>query len=191
MLCRPMTAAGFGLPFGLWFFWRLVRLAVRSTANDAGTSARLQSAAGLGGPIVLGLILLFFYNRAIPGNGLLSPYQLYTDTYTPRHVYGFNNVVRGEQRLGPRVMENYDRWAENLSPKLAVKNEVERLASSARWTLGLIPLAMAGVVFLIAMFWRVELRWKLINASVPTGSSASWAGTMCSRRPRYCSYSSR
>jgi hypothetical protein len=166
MLCRPMTAAGFGLPFGLWFFWRLVRLAVRSTANDAGTSARLQSAACLGGPIVLGLILLFFYNRAITGNGLLSPYQLYTDTYTPRHVYGFNNVVRGEQRLGPRVMENYDRWAENLSPKLAVKNEVERLASSARWTLGLIPLAMAGVVFLIAMFWRVELRWKLITASV-------------------------
>ncbi len=24
MLCRPMTAAGFGLPFGLWFAWRLV-----------------------------------------------------------------------------------------------------------------------------------------------------------------------
>ena len=25
MLCRPMTAAGFGLPFGLWFLWWLVR----------------------------------------------------------------------------------------------------------------------------------------------------------------------
>jgi hypothetical protein len=165
MLCRPMTAAGFGLPFGLWFVWRLVRPSARSTANAAGVTARFQSAACLGGPIVLGFILLIFYNRAITGSGLLSPYQLYTDTYTPRHVYGFNNVVRGEQHVGPRVMENYDRWADNLTPKLAVKNEAERLASSARWTLGLILLAMAGVVFLIAVFWRVELRWKLIAAA--------------------------
>jgi hypothetical protein len=166
MLCRPMTAAGFGLPFGLWFASRLIRPSAHSIENDAGNSVRLQNAACLGGPIVLGFLLLFFYNRAITGNGLLSPYQLYTDTYTPRHVYGFDNVVRGEQHVGPRVMESYDRWAENLTPKLALKNEVERLASSARWTLGMIPLAMAGVVFLIAVLWRIELRWKLVAAAV-------------------------
>ena len=166
MLCRPMTAAGFGLPFGAWFLWQLVRPTSSSSANTTRSVGRLQSAACLVAPLLLGLALMFFYNRAITGSGLLSPYQLYNDVYTPRHVYGFNNVTRGERRVGPRVMETYDRWAENLTPRLALSNERERLESSARWTLGLIPLAMAGVVFLIAVLWRTELRWKLIAASV-------------------------
>ena len=113
-----------------------------------------------------GLALLFFYNRAITGNGLLSPYQLYTDTYTPRHVYGFNNVVRGQAHVGPRVIDNYDRWAKNLDPQLALANEVERLEASARWTLGVVPIALAAVIFLIAVCWTAELRWKLVAASV-------------------------
>jgi hypothetical protein len=166
MLCRPMTAAGFGLPFGIWFLWRLLRPAAVSTANVPRPATRLRTALCLGAPLLIGLGLLFFYNRAITGTGLLSPYQLYTDTYTPRHVYGFNNVVRGERRVGPRVMESYDLWAKNLTPRLALENEKERLTSSARLTLGLIPLAMAGVVFLIAILWRVEMRWKLVAASV-------------------------
>lgn len=164
MLCRPMTAAGFGLPFGIWFVWQLFRKSPRSA--PAPLKVKLRATACLAAPLVLGLVLLFVYNRAITGDGLLSPYQLYTDTYTPRHVYGFNNVVRGEHRVGPRVMETYDRWAENLTPNLALRNEKERLASSARLTLGLIPLAMAGVVFLIALLWRIELRWRLVAASV-------------------------
>ena len=89
----------------------------------------------------------FLYDRAITGNGFVSPYQLYTDTYTPRHVYGFNNVLRGEQRLGPKVLDKYDRWAENLTPRLAVENVAARAAASARWTLGTVPLTMAVVVF--------------------------------------------
>jgi hypothetical protein len=164
MLCRPMTAAGFALPFGIWFVWQLFRDSPRST--PAPLTVKLQATGCLAAPLVLGLALMFVYNHAITGDGLLSPYQLYTDTYTPRHVYGFNNVVRGEARIGPRVMETYDRWAENLTPSLAWQNEKERLASSARLTLGLIPLAMAGVVFLIAILWRIEMRWRLVAASV-------------------------
>ncbi|HEV3303302.1 MAG TPA: hypothetical protein VG055_26855 [Planctomycetaceae bacterium] len=164
MLCRPMTAAGFALPFGIWFLWQL--LGRRPQSASSSLTMKLQGAACLAAPLVLGLGLLVFYNRAITGDGLLSPYQLYTDTYTPRHVYGFNNVVRGEARIGPRVMQIYDRWAENLTPSLALQNEKERLASSARLTLGLIPLAMAGVVFLIALLWRIEMRWRLVAASV-------------------------
>ncbi|HEV8071965.1 MAG TPA: hypothetical protein VGP76_29895 [Planctomycetaceae bacterium] len=164
MLCRPMTAAGFALPFGIWFVWQLFRKSPRSA--PAPLAVKLQATACLAAPLVLGLALMFVYNRAITGDGLLSPYQLYTDTYTPRHVYGFNNVVRGERRVGPRVMEGYDRWAENLTPRLAWQNEKERLASSARWTLGLIPLAMAGVIFVVALVWRLETRWQLVAASV-------------------------
>jgi hypothetical protein len=163
MLCRPMTAAGFGVPFGVWFLWQLFRDSPRAPAL---LSTRLKTAAWLAAPLALGFSLLFFYNQAITGDGLLSPYQLYTDTYTPRHVYGFNNVVKGERRLGPRVMQNYDEWAKNLTPRLALENEKERLQASARWTLGLIPLAMAGVLFVFAVMWRLEMRWKLVAASV-------------------------
>lgn len=164
MLCRPMTAAGFGLPFGVWMLARLAR----GVGTSAGEEQRrlLRGTLFLSLPLVAGFALLFLYNRAITGNGFLSPYQLYTDTYTPRHVYGFNNVVRGQQHVGPKVIDNYDRWAKNLDPQLAFANEVERLQASARWTLGLVPLALAAVIFLIAACWTVELRWKLVAASV-------------------------
>jgi len=219
MLCRPMTAAGFGMPFGIWLVAELGRRLshrVRSGGIERPTpsppaplprggegggvpvsaplakdcvapkfshlSPRGRGAGGegpfqhgptlwkaclwLASPIVLGLVLLFFYNRAITGNGLVTPYQLYTDTYTPRHVYGFNNVARGQQRAGPRVMQSYDEWAKNLTPQLALENEKERLEASARWTLGLVPVAMAGVIFLIAVFWSAETRWKLVALSI-------------------------
>jgi hypothetical protein len=164
MLCRPMTAAGFGLPFGIWMLARLAS-GLRQPAIDDGRRL-LRSALCLAAPLIVGLTLLFFYNRAITGSGFVSPYQLYTDTYTPRHVYGFNNVVRRQEHIGPRVIDNYDRWAKNLDSQLALANEVERLEASARWTLALVPIALAAVIFLIAVCWTAELRWKLVAASV-------------------------
>jgi hypothetical protein len=164
MLCRPMTAAGFALPLGIWMLARLAG-GLRQSATDDGRRL-LRGTLCLAGPLVVGLALLFVYNRAITGNGFLSPYQLYTDTYTPRHVYGFNNVVRGQAHVGPRVIDNYDRWAKNLDPQLALANEIDRLEASARWTLGLVPIAMAGVILLIAVLWSAETRWKLVAASV-------------------------
>jgi hypothetical protein len=98
----------------------------------------------LGGPLLLGGVVLCWYNQAVMGSATQSPYQFYTDRYTPRHVYGFNNVIRGEQHLGPKVIDNYDRWAENLTPQLAARNEWVRLISSWRWTWGILPLC--GVV---------------------------------------------
>ena len=140
MLCRPMTAAGFGLPFGLWYAW-LATACSASCAKTTPTAARSPCSATARcvpwpGRWSLGLAALFLYNRAITGNGLFSPYQLYTDTYTPRHVYGFNNVERGQEQLGPKVLDNYDRWAKNLTPHLALANE-SSAGASARWTLGL------------------------------------------------------
>lgn len=90
-----------------------------------------------------------WYSWTITGDPFVSPYQLYTDEYTPRHVYGFNNVVRGKERLGPHVVENYDTWAENLTPALAARNTGRRLLASLRLTLGIVPIAFAVLFLLI------------------------------------------
>ncbi len=105
------------------------------------------------------------YNKSITGRALTSPYQLYTDIYTPRHVYGFHNVTRGEQHLGPKVLDRYDRWAENLTLPLALKKMGIRLVASGRWTVGLVPL-ICLVAMLICRWrtWNSDL--KLIVASI-------------------------
>ncbi|HID24681.1 MAG TPA: hypothetical protein EYP14_20100, partial [Planctomycetaceae bacterium] len=163
MLCRPLTAFGVGLPFGLVFAAAWLRAIIGDRADDRKVFLRL--AIGLGGPILAGLLLLFAYDRAITGSGWMTPYQLYTDTYTPRHVYGFNNVVRGEQRLGPRVLDNYDRWAENLTLPLAMRNVRNRLLASWQWTVGLVPLLMTTIVFVVRP-WQTNRGWWLIGAAI-------------------------
>lgn len=173
MLCRPMTAAGFALPFGIWLFYLLIKSCFNKTKVSTDVESPKSNtkrsawvlAAGLAIPLSCGLTGLFFYNQSITGSGWNMPYQVYTDVYTPRHVYGFNNVVRGEQKLGPKVLENYDKWAENLTPKLAMQNVVDRFLASLQWTLGLTPLALAGLIFLITECRQWSRLW-LIFASI-------------------------
>ena len=140
MLCRPMTAAGFGLPFGVHLIYTSFGRAVH-----AKSAKPLAGLAWMGLPIAIGFGFLLFYNAAITGDAFKTPYQLYTDIYTPRHVYGFNNVVRGEQHIGPKVIENYDTWAKNLDWPLALSNVFNRLVASMQWTLALVPLVMTLV----------------------------------------------
>ncbi|MCH9652354.1 MAG: hypothetical protein K0U86_04210 [Planctomycetes bacterium] len=173
MLCRPMTAAGFALPFGIWLVLMLIRSCFRNKDNTTQSEAdKLKSPrsawvliVGLAIPIGSGLTSLFFYNQSITGSGWKMPYQVYTDIYTPRHVYGFNNVIRGEQKLGPKVLHNYDIWAQNLTPELAIQNVQNRFVASLQWTLGLVPLGLAGLVFLITEC-RHWSRWWLVFASI-------------------------
>ncbi|QDT97045.1 ArnT family glycosyltransferase [Gimesia aquarii] len=173
MLCRPMTAAGFALPFGIWLLLLLIKPcfskkdhSAKSESQDSKTKRPAWVlTTGLAIPLSCGLLGLFFYNQSITGSGWKMPYQLYTDIYTPRHVYGFNNVIRGEQKLGPKVLENYDKWAENLTPTLAVQNVQNRFLASLQWTLGIIPLGLAGLIFLITEI-RKASRWWMIFASI-------------------------
>ncbi len=164
MLCRPATAAGVALPFGIWFAGWLVW-------STAARQDRVRAALLLAIPLVAGWGVMIAYNSAITGRWWQSPYQLYTDHYTPRHVYGFNNVVRGLERQGdrtlPYVTRNYDVWALNLTPALAVDNTKNRVIASLRWTLGFVPivwLCLAGAVAL----WRQHTGWKLIAAAIVT-----------------------
>ena len=172
MLCRPMTAAGVGLPFGVWLVWknglgpRGQGLGPEKKSIELPLSPSpllLLSIMGL--PIFAGIAIQLLYNQSITGQALHSPYQLYTDIYTPRHGYGFHNVERGERHLGPKVLDHYDRWAENLTLPLAIDKMGIRAVVSGRWTLGLVPLAF--VVVWVVWNWR---RWsgelKLIVASI-------------------------
>ncbi len=184
MLCRPMTAAGVALPFGAYLLWWAMaqesgpewwsspfdktpappETRSPSQSRQLQRGHRLLALAALGIPLIVAGIGLAFYDRAITGSVWTTPYSLYTDIYTPRHVYGFDNVVRGEKHLGPRVLENYDKWAENLTPALAAKNAAARLVASFKWTLGLLPLtlALAGGLLL----WRRLPRgiWLILAA---------------------------
>ncbi len=179
MLCRPMTAAGVGLPFGVWFGWWLLtgRGGSSRGTQPVGLEAqhgrwgpqpvglRVRTAVALCAPLVAGFAGLLCLDQAVTGDPLLTPYQQYTDIYTPRHVYGFNNRARGETRLGPKVLENYDVWAENLTPGLAARNIWRRFVSSFRWTLGIVPLIMTTMVFLVtADRWSRD--WWLIAAAI-------------------------
>jgi hypothetical protein len=116
-------------------------------------------------PLVVGFVVLGIHNKALTGSVMMTPYQTFTDIYTPRHVYGFYNKTRGEQHLSPRVLENYDRWAEDLTPALAVENSKNRLIASWQWTVGLVPLLAATVVFVLTGSSR-DRRWCLIFTAI-------------------------
>ncbi len=161
MLGRPMTAAGFALPFGIWFL-NHVRKAV--TASDASVSAvpllrrpavrlSIGNVILLGTPLLIGGAVLLIMNRSITGHWLSSAYQYYTDNWTPRHRYGFNNADRGALFARPdNVMAAYDEWAINLTPWVALSNVIGRMYASILWSFGLLPLA-AGLLFAFPMTW--------------------------------------
>ncbi len=163
MLARPMTAAGFALPCGILLLVWAIRGDIEADTPPRSRRLLLMSLVGL--PILIGLLGLGVYNHSVTGSAMITPYQRYTDVYTPRHVYGFNNVVRGEQRLGPKVIDNYDRWAENLTPQLAAENTLTRWLVSWQWILGIVPLGMGLLMFLIIGGPRSRLEW-LIPASI-------------------------
>lgn len=176
--CRPMTAAGAslfsGVAFGWWWLsgqgaWLTSATVAKHAASGESRLSfpqRSRLAVALAGPLLIGIAGLMLYQRELTGALSLSPYQLYTDRYTPRHVYGFNNVVRGEQRLGPKVIEGYDRWAENLTGELALQNVGRRLVSSWRWTLGIVPLAGVLLVWLLVPRIGAGGRWREIWGGV-------------------------
>lgn len=188
MLCRPATAAGFALPYGLWCFAQILKSAKPQALVDDPSShqrrttdnKRLRFRAdllpmilGLGIPLVLGFAVMIAYNQVVTGNWRTSPYQLYTDIYTPRHVYGLDNVVRGEQRLGPKVLDDYDRWAENLTPSLAWFNTLIRLIFSGLFTLDL-PLMIITAVLGITMLLRWHDRSNFLLTSVVSLHAIHW-----------------
>ena len=160
MLCRPMSAAGFALPFGIWIAaWGLRQFRTQ-------LKLVLAVAAGMAIPLAVAFGVLGTANSAITGSAAQTPYQLYTELFTPRHMYGFNNVERAQPLLTDRVLENYDRWAENLDASLAATNVWHRLLASWQWTLGIVALVLTLCVFLASGRRLLDVRWWLIAAGI-------------------------
>ena len=160
MLCRPMSAAGFALPFGIWIAtWGLRQFRTQFQLV-------MTVAAGMALPLVLAFGVLGTANSAITGSATRTPYQLYTELFTPRHMYGFHNVERAQPLLTGRVLENYDRWAENLDGALAATNVWHRLLASWQWTLGIVALLLSLSVFAAGGRRLLDTRWWLILAGI-------------------------
>lgn len=137
MLGRPMTAAGFCLPFGLWFLGHIAM-----GLNREARRRTLLSVLAMGVPLLTGFGVLGWMNQRTTGHWNVSAYQYYTNTWTPRHRYGFENGTASSPASS--VLKKYDQWADNLTPALAVRNVGNRLLASAVWSMGLV-----GLLFLI------------------------------------------
>lgn len=180
LLCRPATAVGFGAPFGLWCLAVTVQSLRSPHRTTEPPSASQPSSAvnavdesvlprtrvlriwvGYGIPLLMTAAMAITYNSATTGNWRTSPYQLYTDLYTPRHVYGLNNVIRGEQHVGPKTLDDYDRWAENLTPAKANENTLNRLVMSGLWTVGL-PLMLTAALLSLPLLAGFDRNWLCI-----------------------------
>lgn len=129
MLGRPMTAAGFAMPFGIWLLAGIVRK---------------QQSVCLGGgfavPLLAGFCMLGIMNHDATGSWTRTAYQEYTEAFTPRHQYGFNNASVDSDGKGPPAVKAYDRWAGNLTADRAVQNVWTRVLASLQWSLAMLPI---------------------------------------------------
>ncbi|MBL8808825.1 MAG: hypothetical protein JNM43_01500, partial [Planctomycetaceae bacterium] len=166
MLGRPMTAAGFALPFGLWLIPALLKLVRQQRGSEAAGII-----VGFAGPLLAGFMVLAWMNQSITGHWNQSPYQLYTDTWTPRHRYGFQNAPEDLTAAAqPNVLDKYDRWASNLTAQRAVTNVGYRILASAQWTMGMTALLFFLVASIPAIILpsRNVTGIRLVAASVLT-----------------------
>lgn len=143
MLARPMTAAGYGLPFGIWLCIQLIR--------DRHSQRLIL---GFAIPLLAGFAFLAILNDASTGSWKRSAYQEYTERFTPRHGYGFNNALDRQTPLAPSAIQKYDRWAFNLTPQRAIENVALRFVSSFTWSLAIAPLLLGILMAGPALFAR-------------------------------------
>ncbi len=169
MLSRPMTAAGCALPFGIWLVVAMIRQQFSSkTGSPTIMWSPVRALAGIGIPLLLGFGVLGLMNHAITGSSLKSAYQLYTDTWTPRHRYGFDNANIDPALPESKVLQAYDNWAENLTIAKAQSNVAQRTIYSLRWTLGIAALTFCVIAALPTCFDRHDRRPLLLLCSVLT-----------------------
>ena len=142
-LTRPMTAVGFGFPFGLH--------ALYCCCVQRLPSTRFAHIALLITGFSLGPIGLLIYNHAVTGRLWESPYGLYMKLITPSHEYGFYNKERGVAKQGPTTDLAYDSWVENHTPDRIVQVIATRWTKLLAWSMGIIPASICICFFLVRL----------------------------------------
>jgi hypothetical protein len=160
MLCRPMTAAGVGFPFGVWVAAWLIRHARRHSRVAA------VIIGGFAIPLAVGFGIAAVYNASTTGSAFTTPYYLYTELFTPGHMFGFDNVERARPLISDRTLHSYNDLAVNLDAELAIQNVGHRFLASWQWTLGLVAVVLLGSVFLIGAWRNLDRRWWLIAGAI-------------------------
>lgn len=150
MLGRPMTAAGFALPFGIWLATVLWR------------DRSMKPVPGFAVPLTMGFLLLSFLNHDATGSWTRSAYQEYTDTYTPAHRYGFNNAAALPETDSSKVITAYNSWATNLTPAGAIQNVGRRIVASLQWSL-----SITAILFGVCMLPPVLMQRLAETSSEP------------------------
>lgn len=163
MLCRPLTAAAIGLPFGIWMIARTLY-----SLRESSLAFRLQGmlCMAIGAPLILSFVLIAIQNYVVCGHYLTTPYMQYTNLYTPRHVYGFENGDRGDKVSTPHERSDYNNWARNLTVSSGMTNAKIRLKNSIEWTLGATPLAIGAMLFLGFCWHHSLFVWLTLIASI-------------------------
>lgn len=167
MLCRPLTAAAIGLPWGLWFLWQWMRSILFPRESEAGQRSKWTlSACGLGVPLLFGFLLIGIQNQAVTGSPFLTGYQQYTRLYTPRHAFGFHQTgSQNDPGSEGKILTAYDQWADDLDMPRAIANGIQRLKGSLAWSMGLIPLSMTALILLFTLPWQPRTV-QLLGASI-------------------------
>ena len=160
MLCRPMTAAGVGFPFGVWVAAWLIRHARRQSRVSAVLFG------GFAIPLTVGFGIVAGYNASTTGSAFTTPYYLYTELFTPGHMFGFDNVERARPLISDRTLHSYNDLAVNLNAELAIQNVGHRFLASWQWTLGLVACVLLGSVFLVGAWRNLDRRWWLIVGAI-------------------------
>ncbi len=141
MLGRPMTAAGFAAPFGAWLLWTLI-----------GRRIPAIVILGFALPLIGGFCILAATNAAATADPFRTAYQEYTDNFTPRHKFGFDNAVGCEIAAGPEAVRKYDQWAQNLDWAKAAGNFKLRFKFSLLWTWNLTLLSLGLISAIVELF---------------------------------------
>ena len=96
-------------------------------------------------------------NQDATGNWSQTAYGKYTEEFTPRHRFGFNNAVDTPTSKGPPAVKSYDEWATNLTASKAAENVWNRLYASFQWTLAVIPLVF-GLLMAAPILLRAQMK---------------------------------
>jgi hypothetical protein len=149
LLCRPLTAVAWGGVLVPWVLLSRVEATKEWSLSWKQTESLRKLLLVIGGPILIALLIHSICNQQITGDWWTTPYTQYQEVYTPCHRYGFNNVERGSLVHCEKSLRDYDGWAENLTPTLALRHAERRYLGASSYTLNTFVVGLSVLPFFV------------------------------------------